>query len=26
VAYKLDINEFRGQRTVQLMIEQIIAN
>jgi len=26
VAYKLDINEFRGQRNVQLLIEQIYAN
>ena len=25
LAYKLDINEFRGKRTVQLMIDNITA-
>jgi single-stranded-DNA-specific exonuclease len=25
IAYKLDVNEFRGKRTVQLMVEHITA-
>ncbi|MBK6509268.1 MAG: single-stranded-DNA-specific exonuclease RecJ [Haliea sp.] len=25
IAYRLDVNEFRGQRSVQLMVEQLVA-
>ena len=25
VAYRLDVNEFRGRRSVQLMVEQLVA-
>ena len=25
IAYRLDVNEFRGQRSVQLMVEHLVA-
>jgi single-stranded-DNA-specific exonuclease len=25
IAYRLDVNEFRGQRSLQLMVEQLVA-
>jgi single-stranded-DNA-specific exonuclease len=25
IAYRLDVNEFRGRRSVQLMVEQLVA-